>query len=90
MAYDKVRLLGQEVTAGYSLPNIEGYNIHTKIVILAKLAFWITVPIDTIPCMRITSVSNATCPTVPFPPAALPLVNNEISNNYVSGFHAGV
>lgn len=37
--------------------DVAGHDVRAKIAILAKLAFGVTVPIDTIPCMGITEIS---------------------------------
>ena len=57
--YDAVLREAQELGFAEADPSadVEGYDVRAKIAILAKLAFGVSVPIDTIPCMGITNVS---------------------------------
>ena len=57
--YDEVLKEAQDLGFAEADPtaDVEGHDVRAKIAILAKLAFGITVPIDTIPCMGITDIS---------------------------------
>mmetsp|Transcript_4683 Transcript_4683/g.6852 ORF Transcript_4683/g.6852 Transcript_4683/m.6852 type:complete len:434 (+) Transcript_4683:131-1432(+) len=57
--YDDVLKEAQDLGFAEADPtaDVAGYDVRAKIAILAKLAFGITVPIDTIPCMGITEIS---------------------------------
>jgi len=57
--YDAVLREAQELGYAEADPtaDVGGYDVRAKIAILAKLAFGVSVPIDTIPCMGITDVS---------------------------------
>jgi homoserine dehydrogenase len=57
--YDDVLKEAQELGYAEADPtaDVAGHDVRAKIAILAKLAFGITVPIDTIPCIGITEIS---------------------------------
>ena len=57
--YDEVLKEAQDLGFAEADPtaDVAGHDVRAKIAILAKLAFGITVPIDTIPCMGITDIS---------------------------------
>jgi homoserine dehydrogenase len=57
--YDAVLREAQELGFAESDPSadVEGYDVRAKISILAKLAFGVSVPIESVPCMGITNVS---------------------------------
>mmetsp|Transcript_26011 Transcript_26011/g.40836 ORF Transcript_26011/g.40836 Transcript_26011/m.40836 type:complete len:435 (-) Transcript_26011:109-1413(-) len=57
--YDDVLKEAQDLGFAEADPtaDVAGHDVRAKIAILAKLAFGITVPIDTIPCMGITEIS---------------------------------
>ena len=57
--YDEVLKEAQDLGYAESDPtaDVEGHDVRAKIAILAKLAFGITVPIDSIPCKGITEIS---------------------------------
>mmetsp|Transcript_150 Transcript_150/g.298 ORF Transcript_150/g.298 Transcript_150/m.298 type:complete len:433 (+) Transcript_150:85-1383(+) len=57
--YDDVLKEAQDLGFAEADPtaDVAGHDVRAKIAILAKLAFGITVPIDTIPCIGITEIS---------------------------------
>ena len=57
--YDDVLKEAQDLGYAEADPtaDVAGHDVRAKIAILAKLAFGITVPIDTIPCIGITEIS---------------------------------
>ena len=57
--YDAVLKEAQDLGFAEADPtaDVAGHDVRAKIAILAKLAFGITVPIETIPCMGITEIS---------------------------------
>ncbi|KAL3806651.1 hypothetical protein ACHAXA_001953 [Cyclostephanos tholiformis] len=57
--YDSVLREAQELGFAESDPSadVEGYDVRAKISILAKLAFGVSVPIESVPCMGITNIS---------------------------------